>query len=158
FSAFAFAEEVPGTRRSGFYRRVLTERMVTGPIVALRSAHDRALHRLYPMLTWGEQVDRAPRRHPQLDRVQEVVARSALGAVGVLGAGAVEIDLLVAQQTGIPGGVVTVDGSRVVAATEALIGAHRDIYHGEIATLVAMAAGLLSGGLAGARPRPVSPL
>ena len=62
FSAFAFAEAVPGTKRPGFYRRVLTERMVAGPIVALRSDHDRALNTLYPAVTWGSQVERAPRR------------------------------------------------------------------------------------------------
>jgi len=51
---------------------------------------------------------------------------------------------------------VTIDGSRVVAAQEWLIGAHRDIYHPEIATLVLLAAGLLGGSPAGARPGPVS--
>ena len=58
FSAFAFAEEVPGTKRPGFYRPVLAERMVAGPIVALRSDHDRALGPLYPAVTWGRQVER----------------------------------------------------------------------------------------------------
>ena len=48
FSAFAFADDVPGTKRPGFYRRVLAERMVAGPIVALRSDHDRALSRCTP--------------------------------------------------------------------------------------------------------------
>ena len=156
FSAFAFAEEVPGTKRPGFYRRVLTERMVAGPIVALRSAHDHALKTLYPAVTWGQQVDRAALNPRRLARVREVVACSAMGAVGALDAGAVELDLLVAQKIGIPGGVVTIDGSRVVAAQEWLIGAHRDIYHPEIATLVLLAAGLLGGSPAGARPRPVS--
>jgi hypothetical protein len=54
--------------------------------------------------------------------------------------------------------VITVDGSRVVTRREWLIGAHRDIYHDEIARLVLLAAGLLRGGPAGPRPRPVSPL
>ena len=51
--------------------------------------------------------------------------------------------------------VVNVYGSRVVKAQEPLIGAHRDIFHPEIATLVAMAAGLIAGGPDGARARPV---
>jgi hypothetical protein len=38
------------------------------------------------------------------------------------------------------------------------VGAHRDIFHREIATLVSMAAGLLVGGPDGPRPRPVDPL
>jgi hypothetical protein len=53
--------------------------------------------------------------------------------------------------------VVTIDGSRVVQKHEWLIGAHCDIYHDEIATLVLLAAGLLTGGPAGARPRSVPP-
>ncbi len=158
FSAFAFAEDVPGTKRPGFYRPVIAERMVAGPIVALRSDHDRALGTLYPAVTWGSQVNRTARNHGHRTRVREVVARSAMGAVGVLGVGAPEIDLVTAQQTGIPRGVITVDGSRVVTRPEWLIGAHRDIYHDEIARLVLLAAGLLRGGPAGPRPRPVSPL
>ena len=158
FSAFAFAEDVPGTKRPGFYRPVIAERMVARSIVALRSDHDRALGTLYPAVTWGHQVDRTARNLGRRTRVREVVARSAMGAVGVLGVGALEIDLVTAQKTGVPRGVITVDGSRVVTRREWLIGAHRDIYHDEIARLVLLAAGLLTGGPAGPRPRPVSPL
>ena len=151
FSAYAFAEAVPGSKRPGFYRRVVTERMVADRIVALRSDHDRALNRLYPSVTWGNQVERAPRRAGRLAHVRDVVAGSAMGAAGALGVGAVEVDLVAAQTTGLPHGVVTVDGSRVVTRDEWLIGAHRDIYHDEIATLVLLAAGLLTGGPDGLR-------
>jgi len=136
---------------------VVAERLVAGSIVALRSDHDRALGRLYPAVTWGGQVDRAPQDLRRLDRVREVVARSAMGAVGVRGLGAPELDLITTQTTGLPRGVVNVDGSRVVTKQEWLVGAHCDIYHDEIATLVLLAAGLLTGGPEGARPRPVSP-
>ena len=80
-----------------------------------------------------------------------------MGAAGALGVGAVEVDLVAAQATGLPHGVVTVDGSRVVARDEWLIGAHRDIYHDEIATLVLLAAGLLTGGPDGLRTPRLSP-
>src|SRR5262249_61580762 len=71
--------------------------------------------------------------------VAEPVATSALGAVGARGVGAPELDLIDVQQTGIPEyPIVNVDGSRVVRAREPLVGAHRDIYHREVATLVAM--------------------
>jgi hypothetical protein len=156
FSAYAFAEEVPGTKRPGFYRRVVSDGMVTGPIVALRSVHDRALTTLYPTVTWGQQVDRAATNPRRVTRTRGVVAGSAMGAVGALGAGGVEMDLVLAQVTGIPSGVVTIDASRVVTAQEWLIGAHRDIYHGEIATLILQAAGLLTGGSARARQRRVA--
>src|SRR5262249_43954879 len=87
FSAFAFAEDVPGKNRPGLYRPVLAERMVAGSIVALRSDHDRVVGTLYPAVTWGHQVERAIPNHGRLTRVREVVTRSAMGAVGVLGVG-----------------------------------------------------------------------
>jgi hypothetical protein len=157
FSAFAFAEEVPGTKGAGFYRRVVTDRLVPGPIVVLRSAHDRALGTLYPAVTRSDQVDRG-RGPGRLGHSREVVARSALGATGARGLSAPEFDLLVVQRTGLPErGVVNIDGSRVVTRQDWLIGAHRDIYHDEIANLVLLAAGLLTGGPAGLRPRPLLP-
>jgi hypothetical protein len=158
FSAFAFAEEVPPSKRPGFYRPVIAERSVAGPIVAVRSDHDRALGRLYPAMTWGDQVDRATGTPRRVDRVREVVTRSAMGAVGARGVGAPELDLVTVLTTGLPRGVVNVNASRVVRKVEWLVGAHRDIYHDEIATLVLLAAGLLTAGPDGARPRPVSPL
>jgi len=157
FSAFAFADEVPGTKGAGFYRRVVTDQLVAGPIVVLRSDHDRALGTLYPAVTWGDQVNRgtAPGR---FGHAREVVARSALGAAGARGLAAPEFDLIDVQRTGVPAsGVVNINGSRVVTREDWLIGAHRDIYHDEIATLVCLAAGLLKGGPTGARPRPLSP-
>lgn len=42
FSAFALAPERRGHDRPGFYHRVLAGRRVAGPIVVLRSDHDRA--------------------------------------------------------------------------------------------------------------------
>jgi len=158
FSAFAFAEEVPSTKRPGFYRRVMAEQMVSGPIVAVRSDHDRALNTLYPTVTWGSQVDRAAPNPARLGRVREAVARSAMGAAGMLGVGAAELDLVDVQKTGIPRHAVTIDASRVITNVEWLIGAHRDIYHDEIANLMLLAAGLLTGGPAGLRPKPLSPI
>jgi hypothetical protein len=157
FSAFAFAEQVPGTRSPGFYHRVVTDHLVRGPIVVLRSDHDRALGALYPAVTWGTEVDRG-RGPGRFGHAREVVVRSALGAAGARGLAAPEFDLVRLQRTGLPtAGLANIDGSRVVSRDDWLIGAHRDIYHDEIATLICLAAGLLKGGRAGARPRPRSP-
>jgi hypothetical protein len=157
FSAFAFAEQVPGTRGPGFYRRVVTDGLVRGPIAVLHSDRDRALGTLYPAVTWGTEVDRG-RGPGRFGHALEVVVRSALGAAGARGLAAPEFDLVGLQRTGLPGaGVVNIDGSRVVTRDDWLIGAHRDIHHEEVATLICLAAGLLKGGPAGARPRPLSP-
>ena len=164
FSAFAFAPRVPGFRRPGFYHAVLADRQVQGPVVVLRSGHDTALGTFYPLASSG-QPDRRPgvsppshpKRHGRQGRLA-LVATSALGAVGARGVGAPEVDLVPVQQTGIPSyPIVNVDGSAVVRAREPFMGAHRDIFHPEVATLVAMAAGLLVGGPDGARPLPVDP-
>ncbi len=163
FSAFAFAPEIPSFDRPGFYHRVLAERRLAGPIVVLRSDHDTALGTFYRAVTGSGEIDRHGAAHPgkpagRLGRMAETVAASALGAVGARGVGAPELDLLDVQQTGIPSyPIVNVDGSRVVKASGFLLGAHRDIFHREIAALVGMAAGLLVGGPDGARPRPVDP-
>jgi hypothetical protein len=162
-SAFAFAPEVPGFDRPGLYYRVLAERRGDGPIVVLRSDHDAALGTLYRAVAGGGEVDRH-RAEPdgkgpeRPKRTAAIVAASALGAVGARGVGAPEVDLVDAQQTGIPSyPIVNVDGSRVVKARAPLVGAHRDIFHREVATLVGMAAGLLVGGPDSTRPRPVDP-
>ena len=159
FSAFAFAAEIPRFDRPGFYHRVLAERHVQGPVVVLRSDHDTALATFYRTLTTSGEVGRSGRpRGTSLPAMTEAVATSALGAVGARGVAAPELDLIDAQRTGLPRyPIVNVDGSRVVRANEPLVGSHRDIYHAEVATLVAMAAGLLVGGPAGSRPRPIDP-
>ena len=161
FSAFAFAPEIPRFDRPGFYHRVLAERQVQGPIVVLRSDHDTALATFYSTLTGSDEVGRRRdgARGPGRRTLTKPVATSALGAVGARGVGAPELDLVDVQRTGIPDyRIVNVDGSRVVRASEAFVGAHRDIYRREVATLAAMAAGLLVGGPEGARPRPLDPL
>jgi hypothetical protein len=87
------------------------------------------------------------------------VATSALGAIGARGVGAPEIDLIDAQRIGLPRyPIVNVDGSRVCRAAAALIGAHRDIHHAEVANLVLLGAGLLVGGPDGIRPVPLDPV
>jgi hypothetical protein len=125
---------------------------VAGPIVALRSDHDRELGTLYPAATWGDQVDRVAPNRGRLRQVRGVVARSAMGAVGVRGVGAPELDLVPAQRMGVLRRVVTIDGSRVVSSAPTATSTTT-----RSRGSVVLAAGLLTGGPAGARPRPVSP-
>jgi len=164
FSAFAFAAEIPGLDRPGFYHRVLAERCVSGPIVVLHSEHDTALATLYRAIAGSGEVGRGPRLAPNSKRGAaarqvEVVLKSALGAVGARGVAAPGFDLLEAQRSGLPDHpIVNIDGARIVCEKDSRVGAHRDIYHLEVARLVVLAAGLLAGGPDGLRPRPVSPL
>ena len=121
-----------------------------GPIVVLHSAQDRALGSLYAAVTGFGQIERGRRA----GRAGEIVARSALGAVGARGVGAPTLELREALRIGLPARpIVNVDGSHVVRVSEWLLGAHRDIDHLEIATLIGMAAGLLR---VGAPPMPRS--
>ena len=115
FSAFAFARRGAWHERPGFYHRVLAERMVDGPIVVLRSDHDRALGTLYPAVTWGSQVDRAAAA-PAAAAGRAKSSRAARsGAVGARGVGAPELDLVDVAADRRPAlRVVNVDGSRVV--------------------------------------------
>ncbi len=158
FSAFSFAPEVPGFDRPGFYHRVLTEQRMAGPIVVLRSVHDHALDVLYPRV--ASDVDRGrPDVTGRIGYTVRAVGRSALGAVGARGVNAPEIDLLEAQTIGLPRRpIVNVDGSRVLTAQVPFLGAHRDIYHAEVVTLILLAAGLLEGGPEGVRPPRVQAL
>src|SRR5439155_13967326 len=95
----------------------------------------------------------------RLGHMSETVATSALGFVGARGVGAPEVDLVDAMTIGIPRyRIVNADGSRVVQARHWLLGAHRDIHHQEIATLVLLGARLLEPGPDGLRPRRLNPL
>jgi hypothetical protein len=145
--------------------------MVDGPVVVLRSDHDTALATFYRALSGTGEIGRGQARPTSGDEGRagsrlagrrtpgDVVATSALGAVGAHGLAAPGLDLLDVQRTGLPEqAIVNVDGSRVVRAREPLVGAHGDIHHREVAVLVAMAAGLLTGGPGGARPRRLDPL
>ena len=152
FSAFSFAPQVPGFDRPGFYHQVLASGAVRGRIAVLHSAHDRALGVLYPLL--GGKPDRRPGHHGV-----RVTASSALGSVGARGVGAPDIDLVEGQRIGLPlRAIVNVDGSSVVKADAPFVGAHHDIHHAEIATLVLLAAGLLQGGPDGVRAPRAQPL
>ena len=74
-------------------------------------------------------------------------------------AGAPELTLDEVGRVGLPRyPVVNVDGSALVKAEDPVVGAHRDIHHREIATLILLAGGLLQGGPDGIRPPRLDPL
>jgi hypothetical protein len=157
FSAFAFAPEVPGPARPGLYRRVLSDDRIQGPIVALHTRHDSALGTLYTAATASGQASH-PAPRGAWSYLARRVAASALGVVGARGVDAAAVDLVEAQTIGLPRApIVNVDGSRIVRAQDPPLGAHRDIHHPEIATLVLLAAGLLEAAPDGMRARRSCP-
>jgi len=157
FSAFAFAPEIPATARPGLYRRVLSDDHVRGPVVVLHSRHDMALGILYGSTTPSGKASR-PAPRGAWSYLARRVATSALGAVGARGTDAATVDLVEAQTIGLPRApIVNVDGSHIVRAQDPLLGAHRDIHHPEIATLVLLAAGLLEAAPDGMRARRLQP-
>jgi len=158
FSAFAFAREVPGFGRPGAYHGLVAEPRVERSITVLHSKHDQALHRLYRLAAGGAEVASLTPAG-RFGHARAVVATSAIGAVGARGVGAPELTLDEVQRVGLPRyPVVNVDGSAIVKAREAVVGAHRDIYHSEIATLILLAGGLLPGGPEGIRSSRIDPL
>ena len=158
FSAFAFAPKVPGVGGPGAYHGVVAERRVERPIIVLRSDHDQTLRRLYRFAMGGGDVGRlaAPGR---FGHTRTVVATSAIGAVGARGVGAPELTLDEVQRVGLPRyPVVNVDGSAILKAEDVGAGAHCDIHHREIGTLILLAGGLLQGGPDGIRPPRLDPV
>jgi hypothetical protein len=147
-SAFAFAPHVPGFKRPGHYHRLLAERLVNGPVVVLRTDHDTA-----------GAMGSGPALRSGLRKRDARIATSALAVVGARGVAAPELDLGTVQQTGIPTyPIVNVDGTRVLRARREPMEPHADIFYSEVATLVAMAAGLVVGGPERSRPTPLDPL
>jgi hypothetical protein len=162
FSAFAFAPEVPGFDRPGFHYRLLAERRIDGPVVVLRCDGDPGLGAFYRAI--GEPGDIAGHGARDARRLSgrrgraDIVAASALGAVGARGVGAPELDLLDAPHTGIPRyPIVNVDGSGAMRPRARWATAPGDVFPREVATLAALAAGLLVGGPDGARTPPRDP-
>jgi len=148
---------VPGFGRPGAYHAVLAERRVERSITVLRSDHDQALHRLYRLAAGGAEIASLAALG-RSGRPRENVATSAIGAVGARGIGAPEFTLEEVQRVGVPRHpVVNVDGSGIVNAQDPLVGAHRDIYRREVATLILLAAGFVNASPGGLRPLPLDP-
>ena len=126
--------------------------------MVLRSDHDRALGTLYPAVTWGNQVERAPRPRAGSPCARGRGAERAGRGGRARASARPSWTWSTSQRTGLPARAWSTSTARAWSTRdEWLIGAHRDIYHDEIATLVCLAAGLLTGGPAGparGRSRP----
>jgi hypothetical protein len=136
FSHFAFASPLPfDAGRRGALAGMLSR--IDGPLVACFSEHDGALGRFYPLASFAAQEDAAAAVNPS----------SRWGAIGANGAQGVGAALEGIRPVGgrygfVPGAVLNVDASEIVAAGPPPVGAHSDIIHAELAWVVLAAGGL----------------
>ena len=129
-SLWSACPDVPFDRgTSGYFSRLLSDRLVNGPVVTTRSAHDTAVRRFYPL---GAQLKKQylldPPRYPQYGGV---------GCHGLQGLAPAAQDLPIrgpAHPYGFQKDVVyNLDATRVIANGSGPSGAHSDIAHLEVA-------------------------
>ena len=135
FSRFAFADQLPfdSVQPGGALAGRLTR--VDGPLTVCFSSHDMALSVMYPLASAASGEDSAGIDDP-LFRFR---------AIGSLGAYDTPTQFIGAVGTKYPcakGAILNVDSSAVVAKGDPPAGAHSDIFHPELAWIVASAAQL----------------
>ena len=129
-SHWSFAAEVPATPgRSGYFRSLVADQKVRGPIVTSQSEYDTAVGKLYPLAAGAaRQVSFAPGELPKY---------GALGTFGAQGAGidAVAEAMRPADQSyGFqPGRVYNLDSAAYICEGDGPSGAHSDIAKPEVA-------------------------
>ena len=132
-SLWSFCSAIPGLPgRAGYFRRVVQDRLVRGPMVVTMSTHDRAVGSFYPLgAGLRRRVDYAPGSLPRYGGLGTFGARGPLPAVRDLEIDAADTDYALS-----PGAIHNVDCTRVIARGRGVAGAHSDICHAEIAHLV----------------------
>jgi hypothetical protein len=136
-SLWSFCSAIPSSPgRAGYFRRVLADGLVAGPVVVTTSVHDRAVRSFYPIGAGARgQVDYLPDRLP---------AYGAIGAFGVRGPGirVVDGDLLPVEDSyALQSGVVyNLCADKVIRDSAGVMGAHSDITKPPVAHAVWQAA------------------
>lgn len=131
-SLWAFAAAVPAAQNApGYFRRIMQNGLVRGPIVTTQSEHDRAVGFFYPL---GARA----RNQQTLDL--EYPAYGGLGTFGMRGTdGALTTDRPIQSAAFAynfaAGRVYNIEASRIISNGGGLSGAHSDIAHIEVAHL-----------------------
>jgi hypothetical protein len=133
WSYCASIEEASG--QPGYFRSLIADRRVRGPIVTTRSRFDTAVGRFYPVgAGLAGQVDFDVNGLPKLPKY------GGLGAFGIQGPGIEIVDVAmkpVGEDYGFePGKVYNLEGSSVIREGGGASGAHSDIARAEIAHAV----------------------
>jgi hypothetical protein len=124
FSLWSFCDDIPHARGTpGYFRRVVGEGRVRGPIVTTQSRLDTAVGTWYPRAAWaGRQVAFA---------VGELPKYGAVGSFGLQGPGVPVVNDLMrpadASYGYQPGRVYNLEGSRFINEGGGFSGAHSDI-------------------------------
>jgi hypothetical protein len=136
-SLWSFCSAIPSSPgRAGYFRRVLADGLVEGPVVVTTSVHDRAVRTFYPIGAGARgQVDYGPEGLPTY---------GAIGTFGVRGTGvqAVDEDLHPVDEAYefLPGHVLNLRGDDVIRESAGVMGAHSDITKPPVAHAVWQAA------------------
>lgn len=135
FSRFAFAGVLPfdSTSTSGALAGMLAR--VDGPLTVCFSSHDTALSVSYPLASFASGDDSAGVSDP-------LFRWRAIGSLGAYDAPTLFVDRVGTSYPFTPGAILNVDSSAVVKAGSPPSGAHSDIFHPELAWIVASAARL----------------
>ncbi len=136
FSRFAFLDKLPfasphpGGALAGRLARV------DGPLTVCYSSHDMALGVMYPLASAASGDDSAGIEDDPLGRWR------AIGSLGAYQAPIESIGQMGTNYSFAKGAILNVDSSEIVIAGGPPSGAHSDIFHPELAWIVASAAGL----------------
>lgn len=136
-SLWSYCDDIPvSPGRRGYFRRLLSDTLVAGPIITTQSRHDVAVGRYYPLGAGvADQVDYTLARLPRY---------GAVGTFGVMGLtkAAVETSLEDADHEYAfeRGRVYNLDGDRFIKDGGGASGAHNDIDGPEVAHAVWQAA------------------
>ena len=136
-SLWSFSPSIPvDPGREGYFRRVIDDGLVLGPILSSQSYHDRAVRTFYSIAaSMAKQVEYARSDHIELPKY------GGIGTWGIRGlAIAAEPRVLESGQKAdlrlAPGQVINLDATPVIAHGSGPSGAHSDICHPEVADAV----------------------
>jgi len=137
-SLWSFCDDIPGVPgQRGYFRQVLADGRVRGPVISTQSAFDTANGKWYPL---GAGVA----RQVAFAAPGELPKYGAIGTHGVHGPGVsvTDLSLLAADRdyAFVPGGVYNLECSEVIRTGGGVAGAHSDVCHPEVAHAVWQAA------------------
>jgi hypothetical protein len=125
FSIWGYCSDIPHAQGTpGYFRSIVADRRVRGPIIVMQSVHDTAVGRIYPIAAGiGRQV--------AMDAGQDFPKYAGIGAFGLRGpeVDAVDQELLPVDGTYRfePGKIYNLESSGFINEGEGASGAHSDI-------------------------------